>query len=132
MCGIAGLFDKKVTNINTIKKITDQISHRGPDDSGYYSTYKGFYLGMRRLSIIDLKNGSQPVETKKIVLIFNGEIFNFLELRNKYLKEERNIKSDTIILAKIIDKIGFKILDELKGFFTIAIYHKEKKKTLSC
>ena len=128
MCGIAGLFDKKVTNISTIKKITDQIAHRGPDDSGYYLTHKGFYLGMRRLSIIDLKNGSQPVETKKIVLIFNGEIFNFIELRNKYLKEERDIKSDTIILAKIIDKKGFKILDELKGFFTIAIYHKEKKK----
>ena len=128
MCGIAGLFDRDVKNQDTIKKITDKIVHRGPDESGFYSNQKGFYLGMRRLSIIDLKNGSQPVETKKIVLIFNGEIFNFIELKKKYLDEEKNINSDTIVLAKLIDKLGFKILDELKGFFSIAIYHKRKQK----
>ncbi|MAM49835.1 MAG: hypothetical protein CMC12_02195 [Flavobacteriaceae bacterium] len=128
MCGIAGLFDREVKNKSIIKKITDKIIHRGPDESGFYSNQKGFYLGMRRLSIIDLKNGSQPVETKNIVLIFNGEIFNFIELKNKYLPEEKNIKSDTIILTKLIDKIGFKILNELKGFFSIAVYHKKKQK----
>ncbi len=128
MCGIAGLFDREVKNKSIIKKITDKIIHRGPDESGFYSNQKGFYLGMRRLSIIDLKNGSQPVETKNIVLIFNGEIFNFIELKNKYLPEEKNIKSDTIILTKLIDKIGFKILNDLKGFFSIAVYHKKKQK----
>ena len=126
--GIAGLFDREVKNKSIIKKITDKIIHRGPDESGFYSNQKGFYLGMRRLSIIDLKNGSQPVETKNIVLIFNGEIFNFIELKNKYLPEDKNIKSDTIILTKLIDKIGFKILNELKGFFSIAVYHKKNRK----
>ena len=56
------------------------------------------------------------------------EKFNFIELKNKYLPEEKNIKSDTIILTKLIDKIGFKILNELKGFFSIAVYHKKKQK----
>ena len=83
---------------------------------------------MRRLSIIDLKNGSQPVETNNIVLIFNGEIFNFIELKNKYLPEDKNIKSDTIILTKLIDKIGFKILNELKGFFQLQSIIKKNRK----
>ena len=77
MCGIAGFFDSQNTDINNIKKITNQIKHRGPDGSGYFSNNKGLYFGMRRLAIIDLQNGTQPVETENLVLIFNGEILNF-------------------------------------------------------
>ena len=128
MCGIAGFFDSQNTDINNIKKITNQIKHRGPDGFGYFSNNKGLYFGMRRLAIIDLQNGTQPVETENLVLIFNGEIFNFKELQKKYFNKDKGIKSDTKVLANLIELKGFKILDELKGFFSIAIYHKKKQK----
>ena len=81
MCGIAGFFDESVKNLNLIKSITNQIKHRGPDSAGFYQNKKGLHLGMRRLSIIGLKSGNQPVITNKSVIVFNGEIFNFIELK---------------------------------------------------
>ena len=59
MCGIAGFYDEKVKNFQKIKKFTNQLIHRGPDEEGFFSNYKGLSLGMRRLSIIDLKNGNK-------------------------------------------------------------------------
>ena len=85
---------------------------------------------MRRLSIIDLKNGSQPIITDKSVLIFNGEIFNFIELKNKYLKNIKNLNSDTKVLSYLYDKKGLSILKELNGFFSIVIYDKKKDKII--
>ena len=86
MCGIAGLFDREVKNKSIIKKSTDKIIHRGPDESGFYSNQKGFYLGMRRLSIIDLKNGSQPVETKNIVF------FEFIQVSLSTRQKSYNLR----------------------------------------
>ena len=83
---------------------------------------------MRRLSIIDLKNGSQPINTNKSTLIFNGEIFNFKELKIKYLNDPKNINSDTKVLSLLFEKFGLSILDELNGFFSIAIYNKVSHK----
>tara|TARA_Y100000816_G_C26101950_1_gene584315 strand:+ start:137 stop:1888 length:1752 start_codon:yes stop_codon:yes gene_type:complete len=130
MCGIAGFYDEKVKNFQKIKKFTNQLIHRGPDEEGFFSDYKGLSLGMRRLSIIDLKNGSQPIKTDKSVLIFNGEIFNFIELKNKYLKNIKNLNSDTKVLSYLYDKKGLSILKELNGFFSIVIYDKKKNKII--
>ena len=130
MCGIAGFYDEKVKNFQKIKKFTNQLIHRGPDEEGFFSDYKGLSLGMRRLSIIDLKNGSQPIITDKSVLIFNGEIFNFIELKNKYLKNLKNLNSDTKVLSYLYDKKGLSILKELNGFFSIVIYDKKKDKII--
>lgn len=130
MCGITGFFDEQILSTSKIKKITNQLIHRGPDEQGYYYNKKGLFFGMRRLSIIDLKNGSQPINTEKTSLIFNGEIFNFIELKKKYLNNSQQLNSDTKVLSQLIEKKGLSILKELNGFFSIAIYDKEKKKII--
>lgn len=128
MCGIAGFFDESVNNFNLIKSITNQIKHRGPDSTGFYNNKKGLHLGMCRLSIIGLKSGNQPVINDKSVIVFNGEIFNFLELKNKYLSDIKKIDSDTQVISHLYNRKGLSILDELNGFFSISIYDKVKKK----
>ena len=83
MCGIAGYIDyKKKPTKKVLKKMTDRISYRGPDSEGFYLDSK-CALGHRRLSIIDLSTGNQPMynEDNSIVIVFNGEIYNYLELR---------------------------------------------------
>ena len=83
MCGIAGIIGEKTKNKEAIiKEMTDRIAHRGPDDDGFYNDEK-VGLGMRRLSIIDLKSGKQPIESKdgSSLIFFNGEIYNYKTLR---------------------------------------------------
>ena len=85
MCGITGFIDKKITNKNkVIKDMADIIKHRGPDSEGYYID-TDIAIGFRRLSIIDLENGNEPIynEDKTKLITFNGEIYNY-----KYLKED--------------------------------------------
>ncbi len=128
MCGIAGFFDSQIVDLKKIKNLTRQLTHRGPDEEGYYSNYSGLFFGMRRLSIIDLQNGSQPINTNKSTLIFNGEIFNYIELKKKYLNDPKDLNSDTKVLSRLYEKFGLSILKELNGFFSIAIYDKIKNK----
>ena len=84
MCGIAGIINFKSQPLDSrpIKKMTESIFHRGPDDSGYFKD-DNVAFGFRRLSVIDLKHGHQPMETidGKYLIIFNGEIYNFKEIR---------------------------------------------------
>lgn len=84
MCGICGIynFDNKEVSIFNINKMNDEMISRGPDSSGAF-VKNNFGFGMRRLSIIDIAGGSQPMfsEDQKISIIFNGEIFNFIELK---------------------------------------------------
>ena len=87
MCGIVGFIDKSKNKKDTIKKMADLIKHRGPDSDGYY-TDDIAGLGFRRLSIIDLNNGDQPIynEDHTKLIFFNGEIYNYEELRKLILK----------------------------------------------
>src|SRR5215472_13723966 len=85
MCGICGIFETeqgKLVQRATLKSMADTISHRGPDDEGFY-TCGGAGLAQRRLSIIDLSGGHQPMsnEDETVWIVFNGEIYNYLELR---------------------------------------------------
>ena len=84
MCGICGIinYNKKPINESLLRRMNDLLEHRGPDDEGYYINQK-IGLGMRRLSIIDLVTGHQPIhnEDKSVWIVFNGEIYNFPELR---------------------------------------------------
>ena len=91
MCGITGIYCFKEglkIEASIIKKMTDVLSHRGPDDDGYYLE-EGIALGQRRLSIIDLEGGKQPVhnEDSSIWVIYNGEIFNYIELSEELQKK---------------------------------------------
>ena len=85
MCGICGFTNSNINNKSSeiIRNMCDVITHRGPDDSGYFID-KNISMGFRRLSIIDLDNGHQPIynETNNLVLTFNGEIYNYKELKS--------------------------------------------------
>lgn len=131
MCGIAGYVTKNKPTKKTLKAMTDRIEYRGRDAAGYYVD-KNAALGHRRLSIIDLsKEGNQPIynETKEIVIVFNGEIYNFEELR-KQLEEKGHIfksKTDTEVLVHGYEEWGHKLTKKLRGMFAFAIWDSIKK-----
>ena len=106
MCGIAGFINDKKDKKKIIKDMTDKIIHRGPDAEGFYID-DNIALGHRRLSIIDLKGGDQPIynEDKSIVIIFNGEIYNYAQLKAELKKKKHKFttKTDTEVLANLID-----------------------------
>ncbi len=127
MCGICGFNfeDKKL-----LKSMTDEIKHRGPNAAGHYSD-KGISLGSRRLSIIDLsKAGNQPIynEDKSIALVFNGEIFNFLDIK-KNLEKKHSFKSntDSEVIVHSYEEYGIECLSKFNGFWGFALYDSKKK-----
>lgn len=129
MCGIAGVIriNRDVTN-SEIKRMTDELQHRGPDGEGQWVNANGIVgLGHRRLSIIDLSsNGSQPMHSAdgRYTIIFNGEIYNYIELKESLIK--KGIKffsdSDTEVLLNLYALKKEKCLDELDGMFSFAIW----------
>ncbi len=126
MCGFVGFTGSKENKENIIKKMSDKIIYRGPDSSGYYCD-KNIALGFRRLSIIDLEEGSQPIynEDKTMVIVFNGEIYNYNEIRGKLINLGHNFKtnSDTEVILHGYEQFGEKILTELRGMFAFSIYN---------
>src|SRR5579875_2299308 len=128
MCGIAGLFDTKGSrpyNPALIQRMTDSIRHRGPDGEGRYLE-PGLAFGHRRLAIVDLAGGAQPMrsEDHSLVLVFNGEIYNFKELRRDL--EERGLRfrtrSDTEVLLQGWRCWGRALLPRLRGMFAFALW----------
>lgn len=131
MCGIAGIISRELRDKEkVIKRMTDIIVHRGPDDAGFYCR-DNVALGMRRLSIIDIEGGHQPIvsDDGNFVIIFNGEIYNFKELRDELKKEGYNFntKTDTEVVLKLYEKEKEKMLSRLRGMFAFCIYDKGKK-----
>ena len=130
MCGFVGYINKEKDKKDNIKKMADLIAHRGPDSEGYYID-ENIALGFRRLSIIDLNNGSQPIynEDKSKVIIFNGEIYNFEPLRKDLIKKGHTFttKTDTEVILHGYEEYGEKILDKLRGMFAFVIYDKNTK-----
>ena len=124
MCGIFGYTDTNILENNFFKL----MSHRGPDAKGTKKTTK-WTVGHLRLSIIDLDSSSnQPFEDDGSILVYNGEIYNFLELKNKYLLDHRfRTKSDTEVLLALLNKFGLDILDELNGMFAFAFINKNNE-----
>ncbi len=126
MCGICGFTGKKEEGTETLKKMTDVITHRGPDSAGFYSD-DHISMGFRRLSIIDLDKGHQPIfnEDKTMVLTFNGEIYNYRELRSELLTlgHTFSTESDSEVLIHGFEEWGEKLLYRLRGMFGFAIYH---------
>lgn len=126
MCGICGFKGNgsKIILENMVKSIV----HRGPDEAGFFE-YNNVFMGMRRLSIIDVNNGQQPVfnEDKSIAVVFNGEIYNHQELR-EHLKSRGHSfytdHSDTEVLVHLYEEYGDDFLHHLNGMFSIAIYNK--------
>ena len=128
MCGIVGLVTKKEKE-NTIKLMNDRIKHRGPDGDGYF-IYGDVALGHRRLSIIDLSTGDQPMfnEDGSVVTVFNGEIYNYHELKEELiaLGHDFKTKSDTEVLVHGYEEWHTDLPKHLRGMFAFAIYDKNK------
>ena len=128
MCGIVG-FTNKVDNAETVLgKMMDRIRHRGPDSDGKYID-ENIAMGFRRLSIIDLSDvGSQPIfnEDRTLVLTFNGEIYNYKELREQLIKAGHSFytATDSEVLIHGYEEWGEKLLDKLRGMFAFVIYNK--------
>ena len=133
MCGITGFFNFNGINgdsLRLVEKMADSLIHRGPDDKGVFSD-NYVALGHRRLSVIDVKNGKQPMfdANKTVAVVYNGEIYNFQNLR-KELEESGfsfYTESDTEVLINSYLKWGENFVEKLNGMFAFALYDKLKK-----
>jgi asparagine synthase (glutamine-hydrolysing) len=128
MCGIAGVVSASrdsAINEALVRQMCDRIVHRGPDDEGIYVA-DGAGLGMRRLSIIDLTGGHQPIfsEDRSSWIVFNGEIYNFLELRPDLESRGHRFytQSDTEVIIHLYEEMGPECVQKLRGMFGLAIY----------
>lgn len=131
MCGISGIINKNFTAVrrDAIKGITDLIAHRGPDGEGFYHG-EHFAFGHRRLAILDLSpDGHQPMGyLDKYVITFNGEIYNYLELREQLLRDGYHFSSntDTEVILCAYDKWGQECVEHFNGMWAFCLHDKQK------
>ena len=136
MCGIAGMFDRRGAarvDQGQLQAMTDALLHRGPDDSGFYLD-QNLGLGFRRLAIVDLTGGNQPLynEDRTIVIVCNGEIFNFLELRAGLEARGHHFATncDVEVLLHLYEEEGASFIPRLNGQFAFALYDTVKRRLL--
>lgn len=132
MCGIAGIVaENAVEYLQTVRKMTDTIAHRGPDGDGHH-VYGRCVLGHRRLSIVDLGGGHQPMfnHSKSIGIVFNGEIYGYKKLRDETQYNYQN-ESDTELLIALYEQKGRAMMESLPGMFAFSIWD-ENKQALFC
>jgi asparagine synthase (glutamine-hydrolysing) len=136
MCGICGIFEtdsEKNVHRSTLKSMADTIRHRGPDDDGFY-TSGSVGLAHRRLSIIDLAGGHQPLanEDETVWIAFNGEVYNFEELNRQFLSSGHRFRtrSDTETIVHLYEELGEECFAQLRGMFAIALWDARKKRLL--
>lgn len=130
MCGIAGYLSTKKPTKKILKAMTDRIAYRGPDAEGFFLD-NNCALGHRRLAIIDLSTGNQPIynEDESIAIVFNGEIYNYVELREELKKSGHKFKtsSDTEVLVHGYEEWGHKLTSKLRGMYAFAIWDSNNK-----
>ncbi len=135
MCGIAGIvrWDGRPAPGPVVQAMCDALVHRGPDDEGFY-TDEAAALGMRRLSIIDLETGHQPVsnEDGSVWVVFNGEIYNFLELRADLERRGHRFytTTDTETIVHLYEEYGARAVDHLRGMFAFAVWDARRRHLL--
>ena len=131
MCGIAGYINlnKNSADLNILKKMTNSIAHRGPDGEGHWVD-RNIAIGHRRLAIIDLsKNANQPMNlNNNLVLSYNGEIYNFKEIRNELINlgHQFKSKSDSEVVLHSWDEWGKECVSKFNGMFAFALWDKKK------
>ncbi|HRJ68255.1 MAG TPA: asparagine synthase (glutamine-hydrolyzing) [Beijerinckiaceae bacterium] len=134
MCGIAGWLDQErrgdAADLARVRRMCDTMVHRGPDDDGYI-TLPGVALGMRRLAIVDISGGHQPMASDDgaIQIVFNGEIFNHDALRSELAAGGTHFRSrsDTEVILRLYEQFGLAAIDRLNGMFAIAIWDGRDK-----
>ncbi len=134
MCGIYGFkvsSDQSFAKSN-LKTMSKSLFHRGPDQSGFYLD-KNIALGIERLSILDIKNGTQPIysNNRRYIVVHNGEIYNYKELRDELKNKGFNFETntDTELIVNLYQYKGIDCLNDLNGMFAFAIYDLKKKRT---
>ena len=131
MCGIAGMIGRpgEPVTAEQVRRMTDTLVHRGPDDEGIH-VRGNVGLGMRRLSIIDLAGGRQPIynEDRTVAVVFNGEIYNFRELRLELENRGHQFRShsDTEVIVHLYEEMGADCVTRLRGMFAIALYDAKR------
>jgi asparagine synthase (glutamine-hydrolysing) len=132
MCGICGQFNyltNKPADGILVKKMADALIHRGPDAEGFF-VKNNIALGHRRLSIIDLEGGSQPIfnEDKTVAVVYNGEIYNFLELRQELIARGHTFttRTDTEVIVHLYEEQGIDLVKSLRGMFAFALWDDKK------
>jgi asparagine synthase (glutamine-hydrolysing) len=138
MCGITGFVDfRKRSNEEMLKKMTTSLAHRGPDGEGIFYAQSPFAqvgLGHRRLSIIDLSTvAGQPMTYKQLHIVFNGEIFNYEEIRDELLQKGHSFvtKSDTEVILHAYEEWGFDMVHRFIGMFAFVIYDEGKQQVIA-
>ena len=135
MCGIAGIasFGEKPVLLEEIQRMCEALYHRGPDEDGFYLS-PDVGLGMRRLSIIDLKTGRQPVsnEDGSVWTVFNGEIYNFQELRKDLERRGHSFSTgtDTEVIVHSYEEYGPRCVEKFRGMFAFAIWDERRRKLI--
>jgi len=134
MCGIAGFyFHDRSAPAGLVQAMCDEIRHRGPDDEGFYVD-GGCAIGMRRLSIIDLSTGHQPIanEDRSVWIVFNGEIYSYRELRDDLERRGHRFQShtDTETIVHLYEEFGTDALAQLRGMFALAIWDARRGRLL--
>ncbi len=125
MCGIVSIIQKNNLSpkLEILSNMAQAIHHRGPDSEGHFIK-DNIGLYHKRLSIIDLKTGQQPMKSNDLIIVFNGEIYNYIELRNELIKDgfafESN--SDTEVILKLYERDGLSAINQLNGMFAFIIY----------
>lgn len=133
MCGICGIIhrDRRPASGAQVKVMLDKLVHRGPDSEGMFCE-ENVGLGIRRLAIIDVEGGKQPIsnEDGSVVTVFNGEIYNFRELQKELTSAGHHFKTkcDTEVLVHLYEEFGENMLSRLNGMFTFAIFDRKKKR----
>jgi asparagine synthase (glutamine-hydrolysing) len=128
ICGVAGHVDG-----NVLRAMTDSLTHRGPDDSGFHAA-PGIALGVRRLSIIDVPGGHQPIanEDGSVTVVFNGEIYNHQELRGRLEARGHRFatRTDTEVLVHLYEEYGDALVHLLQGMFAFALWDDKRRRLL--
>ena len=129
MCGISGIFSNKPFNSELVEDSIDNIAHRGPDEKGFFYN-QNCVLGMCRLSIIDVASGQQPSynENRDIVSVFNGEIYNFVELRRNLVSRGHQIRAigDSALIPFLYEEYGEAFPSKLQGMFAISLFDSKR------
>lgn len=134
MCGIVGIYSKsldRITSKNLLLDMTSVLQHRGPDSWGYYASSE-MMLGQTRLSIVDVSSGHQPMQIGDYIINYNGEIFNYIELRKELeaLGVRFNTQSDTEVLLRTYIQYGVGAFEKLNGQFAMLIWNRKEKELI--